>query len=434
MSVADRGMAWGLRGLRGLAGSELIDRVGLRKPIERLVFQGSKNGFRTATAAGRAFKSTQKLTSPARQQKAGAPQLFDLAPTEEQQMLQEAFGQFATERLRPVAQDADTACAAPAELLSQAGELGTAMLGVPEELGGAMTERAAVATVLVGEKLAHGDMGLAAAVLGPASVSTAISLWGDAGQQSRYLPPFTEDGAPAAAFALAEPRPLFDPLELQTTARKSGDGYELSGTKSLVLRVADAELFVVGAALDGRPALFVVEPGADGLSTEPEPAMGLRAAATGQLVLEGARGELLGDGDPADYGEAVQRARLAWCAMAIGTGQAVLDYVIPYVNERQAFGEPVSHRQAVAFKVADIAIELDGMRLATYRAAARADQGKDFAKEAGLAHRLCVEKGMAIGSDGVQLLGGHGYVKEYPVERWYRDLRTAGVMEGALLV
>ena len=118
----------------------------------------------------------------------------------------------------------------------------------------------------------------------------------------------------------------------------------------------------------------------------------------------------------------------------MGTSQAVLDYVIPYVKDRKAFGEPIANRQAVAFAVSNVAIELGGMRLATYRAASRADQGKSFAREAALARRLASEHGMAIGSDGVQLLGGHGYVKEHPVERWYRDLRAAGLMEGVLLV
>ena len=112
----------------------------------------------------------------------------------------------------------------------------------------------------------------------------------------------------------------------------------------------------------------------------------------------------------------------------------MLDYVIPYVNDRVAFGEPISHRQAVAFMVADIGIELEGARLVTLRAAARAEQGKSYAREAGLARRLTAEYGMKIGSSGVQLLGGHGFVKEHPVERWYRDLRAAGVMEGVVLV
>ena len=127
-------------------------------------------------------------------------------------------------------------------------------------------------------------------------------------------------------------------------------------------------------------------------------------------------------------------SRLGWCALAVGTAQAVLDYVVPYVNSREAFGEPISHRQAVAFMVANIAIELEGMRLATYKAAARAAQGKDFSREVALARKLCADKGMQIGLDGVQLLGGHGFVKEHPVERWYRDLRAVGVMEGSVLV
>jgi alkylation response protein AidB-like acyl-CoA dehydrogenase len=112
----------------------------------------------------------------------------------------------------------------------------------------------------------------------------------------------------------------------------------------------------------------------------------------------------------------------------------VLVYVFPYVNDRFAIGEPIANRQAVAFAVSNIGIELEGMRLTTYRAASRADQELDFAHEVAIARQLCSEKGMDIGSDGVQLLGGHGYVKEHPVERWFRDLRAAGLMEGALLV
>ena len=431
-------MGLGLRALRNVASLELVDRAGLRAPLERLVHSGSKNGFRTAVAAGRAFKATQQLSRPARQSTTGSRQLFDLTPTDEQQMLQEAFGDFASARLRPAAQDADGAGAAPDELLAQSAELGAAMLGVPEELGGATGERSAVTTVLVAEKLAHGDMGLAAAILAPGGVATAISLWGDTAQQSRYVEPFTGDDVPAAALAVMEPRPLFDPLELQTTAVRRGDAWVLNGVKSLVPRAARAELLVVAARTEsGAPGLFIVEGGTAGLLSEPEPAMGVRAAATGRLILEDVEvsaGALLGGGDPDVYRECVARARLAWCALSVGTGQAMLDYVIPYVNERRAFGEPVSHRQAVAFTVSDLAIEVDGMRLATLRAAALADAGKPFSREAGVARHLCSERGMAVGSDGVQMLGGHGYVKEYPVERWYRDLRSAGVIEGALLV
>jgi alkylation response protein AidB-like acyl-CoA dehydrogenase len=302
-----------------------------------------------------------------------------------------------------------------------------------------------MAGTLVAEALAKGDLGIAVATLAPGAVATAIATWGTDEQQQTYLPAFTgtsngtSNGAdvPAAALALTEPRPLFDALAPATTATRQGDDLVLDGVKSMVPRGAEAELFVVGARLDDANVLVVVESGADGLSVEADPAMGVRAASLTTLTLEQVRvpaANLLGSDDGTTYAECVRLSRLAWCALAVGVGQAVLDYVTPYVKEREAFGEPVAHRQSVAFMVADIAIELQAMRLLTWKAAARAAAGKDVAREVGLARRLCADKGMRIGLDGVQLLGGHGFVKEHPVERWYRDLRAISIMEGGVLV
>jgi alkylation response protein AidB-like acyl-CoA dehydrogenase len=437
-NLAERVITVALRALNLLASSNLVDRLGLREPTERLLHGASKTTMRTATRAGRTFAAAQKLSRPARRPRAERADLFDLTPSDEQQMLTEAVRDFGQEKLRPAAQSADGDCAAPPDLLAQANDLGLTMVGVPEYLGGAVRERSAVTAVLMSEALAQGDMGIAVACLAPAAVSTALSLWGDADQQSTYLPAFVGEDVPAAALAVLEPRPLFDPFHLETRARRSNGGYVLDGVKTLVPRASDSELFIVAAELEGRgPALFVVEPGAVGVNVEPDPAMGIRAASTGRLTFEQANvasAALLGEGDPEVYRECVEPGRLGWCALAVGTGQAVLDYVIPYVNERIAFGEPVSNRQGVAFTVANIAIELDGMRLATHRAASRVEQGMTVTREVALARRLCAERAMAIGSDGVQLLGGHGYVKEHPVERWYRDLRAAGLMDGALLV
>jgi alkylation response protein AidB-like acyl-CoA dehydrogenase len=436
--MAERSMGFGLRTLNRLAGSDLLDRIRVRKQVERALFQGTKQGFRTATRAGRTFKAAQKLGRPARQAHVKPSGLFDVTPDDEQQMLKEGVSAFAAEKVRPAALDADAKCSTPKELLDQASELGITMLGVPEELGGVMHEQAAVTSVLIGEALAHGDMGIAYAALAPGAVATAIGLWGDADQEATYLPAFTGEDVPPAALAILEPRPLFDPLKLDTRARRDGGDWVLDGVKSLVARAADCELFVVAAdAEDLGPALFIVESATSGLSVESEPAMGLRPAATGRLILEDVRlpgTAILGEGKRESYVECIDRARIAWSALAVGTCQAVLDYVIPYVNERTAFGEPISNRQAVAFAVSDVGIETDGLRLAVYRAASRADTGDDFAREAAIARRLSAVKGMQIGSDGVQLLGGHGFIKEHPVERWYRDLRAAGVMEGALLV
>ncbi|MGI8412765.1 MAG: acyl-CoA dehydrogenase family protein [Solirubrobacteraceae bacterium] len=446
-------MAIGLRALNRFAASELVDRFGLRRSANRFVHGASKSTVRAAARTGRTFAAAQRLSRPARQVRTPTSDRFDLRPTDEQQMLRDSVGDFALQQLRPAAQAADYACETPPELLAQSNELGLAMVGVPEALGGAVPERSAVTSVLMSEALARGDMGIALACLASAGVSTALSLWGDADQQSTYLTEFLGEQVPAAAVAVLEPHGLFDPFKLRTRARRAHGGYVLAGVKSLVPRAGNGELFVVAAALEapdpgrgpagaaacgrGAPALFIVESKTAGISVEADPGMGVRAAATGRLIFEDVRlpaGALLGEARPEVYRECVQLSRLGWCALAVGTAQAVLDYVIPYVNERTAFGEPISHRQAVAFTVANIAIELEGMRLATYRAASRADQGMSFAREVTLARRLCGEHGMAIGSDGVQLLGGHGYVKEHPVERWYRDLRAVAVMEGALLV
>ena len=172
-------------------------------------------------------------------------------------------------------------------------------------------------------------------------------------------------------------------------------------------------------------------------STATASAFRSRAAATARLHLGDVRvpaAALLGGAAAEVYRECIALSRIAWSALATGTAQAALDYVIPYCNDRHAFGEPISHRQGVAFMIADIAVELEGMRLLTWRAASRAEHGLPFAREAYLARLLCADKGMLIGTNGVQLLGGHGFTKEHPVERWYRDLRAIAIMEGAVLV
>ncbi|QYJ05023.1 acyl-CoA dehydrogenase family protein [Nocardioides panacisoli] len=425
-------------GLSRLAQTDLLDKVGLRKQAEQVVNTVTRSGFRTVTNASRTFKKVGSRSKPGvRAPKAAPSGVFDLTPSEDEQMLVDLVSEFAEEVLRPAAADADAACTAPQEVLDQSKEIGLPILGLPEELGGVAEERSAMAGTLVAEALARGDMGLAVATLAPGSVATAIGLWGTEAQQQTYLPSFTGEDVPAAALALNEPTVLFDVFAPAATATKEGDGYVLRGTKSLVARGTDAELFVVGASLDGRPTLFLVESSTEGLSLESDPAMGVRAATMTKLLLDGAKvpaDAVLGETDGTTYAECVRLSRLAWCALAVGTGQAVLDYVTPYVKEREAFGEPIAHRQSVAFMVANIAIELQAMRLLTHRAASRAAAGKDFSKQVALARKACTDRGMQIGNDGVQLLGGHGFVKEHPVERWYRDLRAIGIMEGTVLV
>ena len=378
------------------------------------------------------------LVEPARQPTAEPGTSFDATPTDEQKMLVEAVRDFALRRCRPAALTADEDCSTPAELLATAAELGLAALGVPEPHGGVLEHRSTVTAALVAEALAEGDMGIALACLAPAAFATALGLWGDAEQQGAYLPAFAGERPPVAAIALAEPRVLFDPFALQTRATVSTSGdFLLNGVKSLVPRAADAEVLLVAAALDDTPSLFIVEPASAGISVAPDPGMGVRAAATARVSLENVAVPVsaqVGTSNPQVYRELVALGRIGWSALAAGTGRAVLDYVSGYVNQRVAFGEPISNRQSVAFMVANIAIELESLRMATYRAAGLAETGRDFIREAALARALAARHAMQIGSDGVQLLGGHGYTKEHPVERWYRDLRAAGMLEGALIL
>lgn len=433
----------GLALVTPLVGQEFLDRYNLRDPLNRGLKYGVKQVFSVAGAANRQFKRVSgNQSGPTRLKKSGSD-YFDLTPDDEQQMIVETVGEFADEVIRPAAREADEAADYPVDLVAKASELGITAINVPEDFEGIAAHRAAVTNVLVAEALAYGDMGLALPILAPAGVASALTHWGSADQQATYLKEFAGENVPQSCVAIAEPRPLFDPTALKTTAVRTPSGYRLDGVKSLVPAAANAELFIVAAQLTGKPALFIVESSSKGLSVTPDPGMGIRGAAIGQVSLDGVTVPLsarLGEEEaPAVetdriYSEALALSRLGWAALAVGTSHAVLDYVVPYVKERQAFGEPIAHRQAVAFMCANMAIEFDGLRLITWRGASRADQGLPFAREAALAKRLGTDKGMQIGLDGVQLLGGHGYTKEHPVERWYRDLRAIGVAEGVVVI
>ena len=425
--------------LTPLVGQEFLDKYGLRDPLNRTLRYGTKTIFSTAGATGRQFKRVQNLRGGANRLKTSGKDYYDLTPDDDQKLIVETVEEFAAEVLRPAAHDADAATTYPPDLVKKAAELGITAINIPEDFDGIAAERSSVTNVLVAEALAYGDMGLALPILAPAGVAAALTHWGSAGQQATYLQEFAGGNVPQAGLAIAEPQPLFDPTALKTTAVRTPSGYRLHGVKSLVPAAADAELFIVAAQLNGKPALFIVESSSDGLTVRADPSMGIRAAALGRVELDNVSVPVsarLGEDDAtdADYSEAIALSRLGWAALAVGTSHAVLDYVIPYVKEREAFGEPIAHRQSVAFMCANIAIELDGLRLITWRGASRAEQGLSFCREAALAKKIGSDKGMQIGLDGVQLLGGHGFTKEHPVERWYRDLRVIGVAEGVVVI
>lgn len=423
----------GLNYLSRFAQSDWPDRLKIRRPFERLLYTGSKTGFQLLGAAARTFKPA----SGAGKQRlpAAAKGLFDISLSDEQQMMRDTLQRFAKDVLRPAAHNADHHAKFPEGLLAQAQELGLNFYAVPEAMGGMAAEQSVVTNVLAAEDLAYGDFTLAAAILTPMSIANALTRWGSAAQQEKYLPAFAEENPPVATFAIQEATPGFNPTQLDTTAKRNGSGYVLNGEKTLVLLGQHAELFLVAAQLDGQPAVFIVE-GSEGVSFLEDPAMGLKAGETVKLRLDNVPAEKLGGSSEQeqdfDYQAFLDLGALTWCAMAVGTCQAVLDYVAQYANERIAFGEPISHRQSVAFMIADMAIETDAMRILVWNAASLAEAGRPFHREAYLARLLCAEKSMKIGNDGVQVVGGHGFTKEHPVERWYRDLRATAVMHSGL--
>lgn len=425
--VVNKAQGFGLAMLTKIASSDLLDQLKLRKLLEKSLYQGSKSGFKALSQSQKVFKkqNINKQRLPAQNKN-----LFDLNLSEEQQMSVEAMQQFAREVLRPLAHQADHAHEFPPQLWQHAADMGLNYYALPEALGGVAYEQNVLGNVLIAEHLAHGDFSLSAALLSHFSVVNAITRWGNAAVQGQYLLKFSEDPDTRATFATQENTPAFNPFSLKTTARFEHGQYYISGEKTLVLLAQTADVFLVSADLEGQTDVFVVERHPS-IQIKNTPAMGLKGAQTCTLQFNDTPAQLLSDED-FDYSAFVDLGNLMWCALAVGTCQAVKEYCIDYANDRMAFGEPISHRQSVAFMIADMAIEVDAMRMLVWNAASLAEAGLPFHREAYLARILCAEKAMKIGTDGVQILGGHGFTKEHPVERWYRDLRATAIIHSGL--
>lgn len=412
--------------------SKVGQALNLRQWSEKIVYNGAYTAAKTGNYVSTVFKSNKE--KPERLEPTKAADLFDLNYSEDQQMIYETLKQFAA-KMRIAAEHTDEKFEVEPELLKEFNELNLNFLAVPESLGGMMSEKSTVTQMIIAETLAHGDVGQAFALLSPLSVVNALIQWGSPAQQLELIPGFLNDTPTLAAIAVNEPSPLFSPFELQSKAVKSGENYILTGTKNMVPLAAKAAFFLVAAETAEGPQIFIVPSNTPGLTITADRGMGLNAAELGQLELKDVsvhESALLGGGAGFSYTTFISYGKMGWSALAVGGCQAVLDYVIPYTNDRYAFGEPISHRQAVAFMISDIKIETDGMRLLTQRAAAKAEQGLDFQRESYLAHLQCSDKSMQIGSNGVQLLGGHGYCRDFPVQRWYRDLRAVSICYNGL--
>jgi len=359
--------------------------------------------------------------------------------TEEQEVVREAMHDFAEQAIRPVARGADEASELPEDLLAQTWELGLVSTQLPAEFGGAGEARSPVTNAILLEELAWGDAALALAVLAPAAFAFAVADQGTQEQKREYLPLLCQDGYRAASLALVEPGPFFDPLLLKTRAEPKGDdAFVLSGAKSFVAMGDRASHFLVVTRNDGARDAFIVPRAAEGLTVSgPEKSLGLKALPTARLDLERVevpRTARLGGAEGCDVQRLQDHARVALAAVMTGLSRAVVEYAVPYAKERRAFGQAIAQKQAIAFGLADMHIETECMRWLVWKAASQLEQGLDATRSAHFARAYAAEQSMWIADHGVQVLGGHGFIREHPVEMWFRNARTLGVLEGTVCV
>jgi acyl-CoA dehydrogenase len=369
----------------------------------------------------------------------GEKHMYSFEPNEEQQMLVDAVGKYAQNDLRPAAHDAEESRELPKKLIGKGWELGFLQASIPEAYGG-FGDRSAVTGALAMEEFAFGDLAGALAVMTPSLFATPILLAGTEEQKQAYLPKVIEgDWIPYTA-ALIEYSFDFDPNALRTTATVEGDDYVLSGEKAFVPFAKDAEAILVYASLDGKTQGFIVPKGVAGLSVadEREKLMGLNALPMYRVKLDGVKvtaANRLGGAAGHDFELILASLRIASASAAVGVAKASLDYATAYAKERDVFGVKVAQKQAIAFMLAEMAIEIESMRLLIWEAAWKLDTGKeDAAKDAYLAFTGAADMVMMVTDRGVQILGGHGYIREHPVEMWMRNGRGFAMLTGLAIV
>jgi acyl-CoA dehydrogenase len=364
--------------------------------------------------------------------------MISFEPNEEQRMIVDAVKRFAEKEIRTVYRECDEQTHIPESVIRKGWELGLIPGGIPEQYMGFAEEHSTVTGVLFAEELAWGDLSIALHLLAPGLVAYPILLCGTEEQKETYLPQFCDEGYKSATAALIEPSIQFDPNTLQTTAVLDGNAYVLNGRKAFVPLAADASLILVYAAENGVTQGFLLEKGTPGLEIDArEKNMGIRALATYELTLSDCRvpqANKLGGEAGCDFDKLLAYSRVATAALAVGVARASYEYALEYAKQREAFGEPIASRQAIAFMLAEMAIDIDAARLMVWEAAWRLDKGKDAGKDAYLTKIFADDMVLRVTDGGVQVLGGHGYIREYPVELWLRNGRGFAMFDGLALV
>ena len=362
---------------------------------------------------------------------------FDM--TDEQRMLTETVNRFATRSMRKVYREAEEEGAIPTDIIDTGWELGLLPASLPEDYGG-FGEYSVLNGALYAEELGYGDLAITLEVLHPNQVAIPILLSGSETQKEQYLPIFCDEDMPKATAAFLEPSILFDPGDLKTTAQFDGDKYLISGKKTMVIDADDAELLLIYAKdeTDGQTQAYLVPAKTDGVSIgDRDKWMGFHALKTFTVELENvavSREMRLGEEAGIDLQKILNSSRIGQAAVGVGLARAAYEYALDYAKEREAFGEPIAHRQSIAFMLADMAIEVDAARILLWEAAWKLDNEDTGAHDSYLAAQYAADMALTVTDSAVQILGGHGYIREHPVELWLRNGRGIANLLGSVIV
>ena len=363
----------------------------------------------------------------------------DLFFNQDHIMIQDMVREFAESEIMPIARKLDEEEKFPTELVKQMGELGLMGINVPKKYGGSGLDMVAYATAVMG--LARADASVAITMAAHTSLGTMpILLHGSEEQKKTYLPKLAS-GEVIGAFGLTEPEAGSDAGSTKTMAVKQGDDYIVNGGKIFITNAGKAGLLSFTSQIEHEGKLlgigaFVIPTATEGLKIGPkEKKMGWRASDTRQLFFHNMKIPAFAMlGEPTDgfrtFLKTLTSGRISVGALAVGTAQGAYERALQYSTEREAFGRPINNFQSISFKLADMATDIEASKLLIYHAAWMKDQNKDIVKEAAMAKLFASETAMRVATDAIQIHGGYGYVKEYDVERYFRDAKILEIGEG----
>jgi alkylation response protein AidB-like acyl-CoA dehydrogenase len=358
--------------------------------------------------------------------------------TSDEQLLRQSVIDWAETRLRPLVREMDETAHFDEGLLQEFFSLGWMAIQIPEAHGG--SGGSFFEAVIVVEELSRVDASAGVVVdVQNTLVNNALLRWGTSEQQQRYLPRLASNTL--GAYALSEPASGSDAFALQTRAEKCEGGFRLNGRKLWITNAREAGLFVLFATIDPSAGYrgitgFIIEPGFKGFTVgKKEDKLGIRASSTCELILEDCLvpasnviGEL-GRGYKIAI-ETLNEGRIGIAAQMLGLAQGALDCATRYAKERRQFGKPIADFQGVQFQLASMHIEVEAARLLVYNAARLKDSGADFIKQAAMAKYFASQVAERVASQAVEIYGGYGFVKDYPVEKYYRDAKIGKIYEG----